>query len=138
MHGVYHFDLANADPEMIAEVSAEAQRIVAAGGDCSAVLQAPQPGHKLAAVLLAARDATDEALWAMDLVMDRERAVPGIEEFPPFQELVALSGISLCTSVDELRAEIDRLLAADVLLTTFIDPETAEEMYPDGTSVVEY
>ncbi|WP_457125813.1 hypothetical protein [Mycobacteroides abscessus] len=104
MHGVYHFDLANADPAMIAEVSAEAQRIVEADGNSCAALPTPQPGHKLAAVLLAARDATDETLWAMDLVMSRERIKPGIEGFPPFQELVALSGISLSTDVNELRA----------------------------------
>ncbi len=34
--------------------------------------------------------------------------------------------------------EIDRLLATDILITTFIDPDTAQEMYPDGTSAVEY
>ncbi|WP_100483802.1 hypothetical protein [Mycobacteroides abscessus] len=138
MRGIYRFDLANADPEMIAEVSAEAQRIVEADGDSCAVLPAPQPGHKLAAVLLAARDAIDETLWGMDLVMSRERIKPGIEDFPPFQELVALSGISLTTDVNELRTEIDRLLATDILITTFIDPDTAQEMYPDGTSIVEY
>ncbi|WP_016889219.1 hypothetical protein [Mycobacteroides abscessus] len=138
MHGVYHFDLAKADPEMIAEVSAEARRIVEADGESCAVLPTPQPGHKLAATLLAARDAIDETLWAMDLVMSRERTKPGIEDFPPFQELVALSGISLSTDVNELRAEIDRLLATDTLITTFIDPDTAQEMYPDGTSTVGY
>lgn len=48
MGGVYRFDLANADPVMIAEVSQKAQRIVEADGDSNVVLPAPQPGHKLA------------------------------------------------------------------------------------------
>ncbi|MCA4749577.1 hypothetical protein H8Z55_17450 [Mycobacteroides abscessus] len=138
MGGVYRFDLANADPVMVAEVSAEAQRVVEADGDSNAVLPAPQPGHKLAVALLRARDVTDEALWGMDLHMSRERTEPGIEDFPPFQELVTLSGISLTNSVNELREEIDRLLATDILITTFQDPDIAREMYPDGTSVVEY
>lgn len=85
--------------------------------------------------MLKARDATDEALWGMDMTMSRERTEPGIEDFPPFQEAVTLSGISLTTSVNELRDHIDRLLAADILLTTFQDPDVAQEMYPDGTSV---
>lgn len=102
------------------------------------MLPTPQPGHKLAAMPLAARDAIAETLWAMDLVMSRERTKPGIEDFPPFQELVTLSGISLSTDVNELHVEIDRLLATDILITTFIDPDIAQEMYPDGTSTVEY
>lgn len=138
MSGAYQFDLANADPEMIAEISEKIHQAIQNDGGGSQVPAKPQPGHKLAAALLAARDATDEALWGMDLAMSRERTEPGIEDFPPFQELVALSGISLTTSVNELRAEIDRLLATDILITTFIDPDLADEMYPDGTSIVEY
>lgn len=138
MSGIYRFDLAAADPIMVAEVSAEIRQVVDADGDNCAIPLPPQPGHRLAEVLLKARDATDTALWGLELAMSRECTAPGIEDFPPFQELVTLSGISLVTSVNELRAQIDRLLAADILLTTFIDPDTAQNMYPDGTSVVEY
>lgn len=138
MGGVYRFDLATADPVMIAEVSEKVQKIIEADGGRGAVLPAPQPGHKMAVTMLNARDVTDELLWGMDLRMSRERSEPGIEDFPPFQEAVTLSGISLTTDVNELRAQIDRLLATDILLTTFQDPDIAQEMYPDGTSIVEY
>ncbi|BAX97337.1 hypothetical protein MSTE_02021 [Mycobacteroides stephanolepidis] len=138
MNGVYHFDLAAADPLMLSEISEKIHQAIQRDGGGNAVPVKPQPGHRLAATLLKARDATDAALWSLDMTMSRERAEPGIEDFPPFQDYVTLSGISLTTSVNELRAEIDRLLATDILLTTFIDPDIAEEMYPDGVSTVEY
>ncbi|MUM23541.1 hypothetical protein FZI91_17800 [Mycobacterium sp. CBMA271] len=69
------------------------------------------------------------------MTMSRERTEPSIEDFPPFQEAVSLTGLALTTSA---APDIDRLLAVDILLTTLQDRGMAREMYPDGTSPLKF